>query len=89
MKTWYFKLAADNIIIDAIDYSFEGYTAVELVETSLPAGINGGWWKLENSIPVEYPELKPVSEDEKQAQLKTRLSASEEAILGLMDMLAI
>ena len=63
MKDFYFKLNG-TVITDAIDYPYEGYTKVTLAENQLPAGINGGWWKLENGVAVEYPELKPIDETE-------------------------
>lgn len=56
---YYLQINEKNIITDVINYESEGYI---LYETELPfmAGINGGWWKLENGIVVEYPELKPT-----------------------------
>ncbi|OPX87010.1 MAG: hypothetical protein A4E53_02665 [Pelotomaculum sp. PtaB.Bin104] len=45
MKTWYFKIDVNNIILDAIEYPNEGYIEVQLPDTHLPAGINGGWYK--------------------------------------------
>jgi hypothetical protein len=44
MKKFYFKLDGD-IITDAIDYAVIGYTEVELDQTHLPAGINGGYYR--------------------------------------------
>ena len=45
MKKWYLKLDVNNVILDAIEYPFEGYVEVQLPDTQLPAGINGGWYK--------------------------------------------
>ena len=45
MKKFYFLLDGD-IITDAIDYEVEGYVEVELNQTHLPAGINGGYYRL-------------------------------------------
>ena len=44
MKKFYFLLDGD-IITDAIEYQVEGYTEVELDQTHLPAGINGGYYR--------------------------------------------
>ena len=48
MKTWYLKLNVNNVILDAIEYPHEGYIEVQLPDTQLPAGINGGWYKFTN-----------------------------------------
>lgn len=98
MKKWYLKLNEDNIIIDIIEYAYEDYVEVEMSENSLPSGINGGWYKLEdgiegNKIFVEYPELKPKLVEDKSAEiienqtiLEERISMTEDAIMALMDM---
>jgi len=44
MKKFYFLLDGD-IITDAIDYQVSGYVEVELDQTHLPAGINGGYYR--------------------------------------------
>ena len=44
MKKFYFLLDGD-IITDAIDYQVAGYVEVELDQTHLPAGINGGYYR--------------------------------------------
>ena len=44
MKKFYFLLDGD-IITDAIDYQVGGYVEVELNQTHLPAGINGGYYR--------------------------------------------
>ena len=44
MKKFYFRLDGD-IITDAIDYPFTGYTEATLNENYLPAGINAGYYK--------------------------------------------
>ena len=59
MKKFYFQIDKDNIIRDVIEYQHEGYIEVELPTTHLPAGINGGWWKLVNGELVEIVELNP------------------------------
>jgi len=73
---YYLKIEADNTISDAITYEHPGYTPYDAPGT-LPAGINGGWWKFENGVPVEYPELKPVERDEEVATLKEKLQQVE------------
>ena len=64
MKKFYFKVNDENLIEDVVEYSYEGYQEVELDMTHLPAGVNGGWWKLENDVLVEYPELRPIENQE-------------------------
>ncbi len=51
MKKYYLKLDGD-IIIDVIEYEYEGYIEVELPVTQFPAGINSGFyrWKGESYI---------------------------------------
>jgi hypothetical protein len=44
MKKFYFKLDGD-IITDAIEYAVDGYIEVQLDQTHLPAGINGGYYR--------------------------------------------
>lgn len=72
MKKFYFK-------VDAIDYPYNGYIEVELPDTHLPAGINGGWFKLENGQIVEYPELRP--KDPEVEQLKQVVADLTELVL--------
>ena len=75
---YYFRLNQDDIIVDAITFPVEGYIEYE-TDYPLPAGINGGWWKFENGLPVEYPELKPETELE---QRIADLEAAIAAVLG-------
>jgi len=49
MKKFYFKLDGD-IITDAIEYPYQDYVMVELDETHLPAGINAGYYRLNNNV---------------------------------------
>lgn len=44
IKSYWFKLDGD-IIVDAIEYQYEGYTPAELYEEYLPVGINAGWYR--------------------------------------------
>lgn len=61
---FYLQVNEENIITDAINYPFEDYVEFDHTEEGLPAGVNGGWWKLEEGQIVEYPELKPIEEIE-------------------------
>lgn len=58
MNTFYLQVQPDGTITDAIEYPYKDYVAVELA--SLPNGILGGWFKYENGVVVEYPNLKPT-----------------------------
>ena len=60
--TYYLQVNEEGIITDAINYAYGDYVPVEIDANPLPTGINGGWWKLENGVPVEYPELRPIEE---------------------------
>jgi hypothetical protein len=60
MKTWYLKVDVNTIILDAIEYPFEGYIEVQLPDTQLPAGINGGWYTWNGTAYVEDLTKKPV-----------------------------
>jgi len=85
MKKWYLKLDQNNFILDIIEYPYEDYIEVEMPNLSLPSGINGGWFKLEdgiegNKVFVEYPELKPITKDEEIESLKEEIRLSKEQI---------
>ena len=67
----YLQVSNDNIITDCISYEYQGYVPFEGVT---PPSVNGGWFKLENGVIVEYPELKPIDETE---ELKQRISDLE------------
>jgi hypothetical protein len=45
-----------NIITDMIDYPYSDYVEYE---GTITEPVHGGWFKLEDGIIVEYPELKP------------------------------
>lgn len=70
MKTWYLKLDANNIILDVVEYQNEEYIEVQLPDTHLPAGINGGWYRWTGTAYEEVPELKPVSDNDRIASLE-------------------
>lgn len=69
MKKFYFKLDGD-IITDAIEYTHEGYIEVELPETHLPAGINGGWYRWNGTTYVLDEELKNAADEAVQKRRK-------------------
>lgn len=62
MKIFYLQVDENNIVRDAISYPYENYVPYEA--EILPVGVNGGWFKLENGILVEFPELKPKDKNE-------------------------
>lgn len=74
MKKWYLKLDANNIILDAIEYLHEGYIEVSLPDTSLPAGINGGWFKWNGTTYQEDVSLKPVTPGDKISALEAQVA---------------
>lgn len=61
MKKFYFKLQGD-IIVDAIEYPYGDYVEVELDHTHLPAGINGGYYRLNGSVYSIDEQLKAISD---------------------------
>lgn len=69
---FYVLLNENNVILDVIEYPVEGYSEVYLPYKQLPAGINGGWWKLENGVLIEIVELNPNTIDN---QIKTAIDA--------------
>ena len=78
MKKWYLKLNADNVIQDIIEYAYEGYIELEKEISSLPIGINGGWWKLIENEFVEDLTLKPIQPETEIEMLKKQLLAQSE-----------
>lgn len=58
----YFKLDGD-IIVDAIQYPFDGYVEAELPEITLPAGINGGWYRWDGEGYALDEELKRAADE--------------------------
>lgn len=81
MSKFYIQLDSEDIIQDVIEYPHEGYVEVE-IEGTLPAGINGGWFKWENGTYVEVPELKPVDKEAENEKRIADLEAAMAAILG-------
>ena len=77
---WYLQLNQDNVITDAVDYAYPGYTEVELPDTYLPAGINGGWFTWNGITYIEDLTKKPISGD-------IRITALEETQTKVVDTL--
>ncbi|WFR60880.1 hypothetical protein P9222_20335 [Paenibacillus amylolyticus] len=77
---FYFRVDGD-IIRDAITYSHEGYTEVEIDTTHLPVGINAGYYRLQDGVPVLDQALKDetdkASRPANYVELEQRLTASE------------
>ena len=61
-KKFWIQLDQNDIIRDAVDYQVDGYIEYETAYP-LPIGFIGGWFKLENGIVVEVPELKLKDEN--------------------------
>lgn len=55
--TFYLQLDGD-IIRDVITYPHDGYTEVDLDTAQLPAGINAGYYRLQDGVPVLDQALK-------------------------------
>lgn len=79
MKTFYIRLDQDGIIRDILEFPHEGYIEVQM-QTPLPAGINGGWYRWDGENLVEVPELKPVDPED----MRQRLADLEEAIAAIL-----
>ncbi|PZT54129.1 hypothetical protein [Paenibacillus silvae] len=77
---FYFQLDGD-IIRDAITYPYDGYTEVDLDTTYLPAGINAGYYRLQDGVPVLDLTLKEevdkASRPADYVELEQRLAAAE------------
>ena len=82
MKDFYFKLNG-TVIVDAIDYPYEGYTKVTLAENQLPAGINGGWYTWNGTAYVEDLSKKPKTQMEE----LTLLQEAQNATASVVDFL--
>ncbi|RUS47573.1 hypothetical protein [Cohnella sp. AR92] len=91
MRTFYFQLDG-NIIRDAIEYPFDGYTAVQLEVTHLPAGINAGYYRWNGTAYLIDEELRAQIEQasvdptvaEKMAQLEERQNLMQAALDDLI-----
>ena len=79
---WYLQLNQDNVITDVVDYAYAGYIEVELPDTHLPAGINGGWFTWNGTTYIEDLTKKPIGED-------IRITALEETQTKVVDALVI
>jgi len=78
-KTFYIQVDENGIIRDVIEFPYDGYMQVEL-DTPLPPGINGGWyrWIAETGTYEEVPELRP------EASLEQRIADIELAIAAIL-----
>lgn len=69
-----------EVIRDVIQYEHEGYQPVEL-STPLPLGINAGYYRLQDGVPVLDQALKDEADKAMRpadyVELERRLSASE------------
>lgn len=82
-KTFYIQLDKNNIVRDVIEFPHEGYLEV-ILDTPLPVGISGGWFKYENGELIECPELKPKPTDEQRLEeLEQIIADLAELILGV------
>jgi len=70
-----------NVITDAIEYPYGDYVEIEVEQ--LPAGVMGGWYKLENGKIVEYPDLKPKTTDDKIAEMNENQLTIMEALADI------
>lgn len=77
MKTYYFQVdPKTNIITDAIEYPYADYVPYE-TDSRLPIGIYSGWFKLEDGVVVEYPDLKPV---DKSSEMDARTELLQQSL---------
>lgn len=78
-RTFYLLLSGD-IIRDIITYPYDGYVETEL-EFPLPVGINAGYYRLQDGVPVLDQALKDevdkASRPADYVELERRLAASE------------
>lgn len=67
---FYLKLSEDNIIMDIIEYAYEGYVEVFITQEQLPlpAGINARWYRWDGTRYVLVDALKQVSDDAEKAR---------------------
>ncbi|SLJ92658.1 MULTISPECIES: hypothetical protein [unclassified Paenibacillus] len=77
---FYFQLDGD-IIRDVITYPYDGYTEVELGTMHLPAGINAGYYRLQDGVPVLDQALKDEADNASRpadyVELDQRLTAAQ------------
>lgn len=84
MKTFYLQIRqTDNVITDCIEYAIDGYTPVSLA-MPLTDGLIGGWFKLENGVIVEHPELKPITPADEINTLKSQVNDLNIAFANMM-----
>ncbi|MBM7868891.1 hypothetical protein JOC70_000360 [Clostridium pascui] len=84
VKTFYLQVnKGTNIITDAVEYEHEGYIPYA-TDSLLPIGVYGGWFKLESGVIVEYPELKPILQENEVTQLKAEQVLMKKAMDDLI-----
>ncbi|WP_339166099.1 hypothetical protein MKX75_16870 [Paenibacillus sp. FSL R5-0341] len=80
MPKFYLQLDGD-IIRDVITYPHKGYTEVELEKTFLPTGINAGYYRLQDGVPVLDQVLKDEADKASRpadyVELEQRLTAAQ------------
>jgi len=54
---YYLQVNKDKIITDCINYPYSNYIEWNGI---IVEPVHGGWFKLEDNLIVEYPELKPT-----------------------------
>lgn len=67
MKDFYFLLDGD-IIVDVIEYPADGYLKVSISQTSLPPGVNAGYYRLKNGTIILDQALKDQVDEENGGQ---------------------
>lgn len=80
MTKFYFKLDND-IIRDVIEFPYQGYTEVEVNLVYLPVGVNAGYYRLQDGLPVLDQALKDEADKASRpadyVDLEQRLAAAE------------
>lgn len=87
LKTFYLQVDNNDFIRDCIEYQHDDYKQIEL-NTPLPVGLIGGWFKFENGQIVEHPELKPLPEPD-YTDLDLRITETELAVDYRLSMLEL
>jgi len=64
----YIKLNGD-IIVDAIQYPEDGYVEVDLPETQLPTGINGGYYRWNGTNYMLDENLKKAQDEQEKVRI--------------------
>lgn len=78
MVKFYLQVQKDGTITDCISFPHGDY--IEFKGT-VPLDILGGWYKLENGVIVEYPELKPKDTNAEIEELRLLVADLTEIVL--------